>query len=287
MRVERHGRHRDRHGEERVLRHLQADVQHLGGRPHPPRRRVRPHDGPPEQQRRGKEEPVLQTVQPLVLQRRVEQRREMAPPHDGREQDPCNHGEREEPDDAGMEEREDPAAPRPGGGGAQEERDRPRVQQERRRHQREQHVLDHVVREQRGVVALHPGIQRHQDRQQAQHPRDRPAPRNRVCGVSPVDPPHAGAPQDRSDDHGQPDEWIALPAEQEREHVGLRRYLRPMRQGRSRKGPDGQAGEKQGDRAGPRRGWYRAPRTGRQQGRIHTRIVTRFRASTSGGRTAW
>ena len=168
---------------------------------------------------------MLQTVQPLVLQRRVEQRREMAPPHDGREQDPCNHGEREEPDDAGMEEREDPAAPRLRGGGAQEERDRPRVQQERRRHQREQHVLDHVIGEQGGVVALHPGIQRHQDRQQAQHPRDRPAPRNRVCGVSPVDPPHAGAPQDRSDDHGQPDEWDVEWATETEQEMGFRQAV--------------------------------------------------------------
>ena len=100
VRVE-HGRALEQHdGEERVLRHLEEDVQGPRRVRHPPRRRVQRDRRPPEQQRRAEEQRVLQVVDQRVLERRVEQRREVADPHDRREDHPGDDRERQDPDDS-------------------------------------------------------------------------------------------------------------------------------------------------------------------------------------------
>ena len=80
VRVERRRREQDHDREERVLGHLQEHVHAAGRMGHAPRRRIEADGRPPEQQRRAEEQDVLEVVDPRVLERQVEQRREVGCP---------------------------------------------------------------------------------------------------------------------------------------------------------------------------------------------------------------
>ena len=97
VRVEHGRRVQDRHRQERVLGHLQEQVHDPDGMAHPPRARVEADRRPPEQQPAGQEQGVLEIVDDRVLERRVEQRREVGPPHHRREDDPGHDREAPEP----------------------------------------------------------------------------------------------------------------------------------------------------------------------------------------------
>ena len=99
---------------------------------------------------------MLEVVDHRVLERRVEQRREMDRPHHRREHDPGRDRVAEEPHDPRVEDRQDPAVARRRRAQPQDEGDRRGQRQQRRGDQHQQHVLDHVDREQRRVVAADP-----------------------------------------------------------------------------------------------------------------------------------
>ena len=152
----------------------------------------------------------------------VEQRREVARPHDDREQEPRDDREREEPHDPRVEHRQDPAT----AGLRRRRRSRsvigPAYEQEQRRHEGQQQVLDHVDREQRRVVALDPRVERDQD---APAPRASTTPSarawhrvRRVARGSPGRTPVHHSTQ--RDDRRQPDERVERPAEEEAGRVG-------------------------------------------------------------------
>ena len=109
----------------------------------------------------------------------------------------------------------------PGRRDAKDERDRG-GQRDRRRSQEDQdHVLDHVDREQGRVVALDARLERHGDRREAQQEERRPIAGDRVRRVRRVDPPDGpqvcrGGRRER-----QPDRRVERPAEHER--CGIRR----------------------------------------------------------------
>ena len=67
---------------------------------------------------------MLEVVDQRILQRRVEQRREVARPHHRREDDPGHDRERQDPDDPGMQHRQDQAPPGPRRRDAQQQGDR-------------------------------------------------------------------------------------------------------------------------------------------------------------------
>ena len=99
VRIERRGGIQNDDGEERVLGHLEENVGDTGRVAESPRRGIEPDRRPPEQERAAEEQPMLDVVDQRVLERRVEQRREVARPHDrgeyhsrdDRERKPANH----------------------------------------------------------------------------------------------------------------------------------------------------------------------------------------------------
>ena len=88
VRVERRAREQDRHPEERVDRQLQEQVAGTRRVGEPARRRVGRDDRPPEQERGTEEQAVLEVVDATVLEREIEQRREVAEPDHEREGQP-------------------------------------------------------------------------------------------------------------------------------------------------------------------------------------------------------
>ena len=120
-----HGRRReDRQPQERRLRHAQeqvADPRRVG---QAPGRWVGADDGPPEEQRRAQVQRVLEDVDRLVVERRVEQRREVAAPHDRGEEDPGHDRERDHAHRPRVQHRQDHALSRLGRRHAQQQRDR-------------------------------------------------------------------------------------------------------------------------------------------------------------------
>ena len=165
-----------------------------------------------------------------VLERRVEQRREVDRPHHRREHDPRRDRVAEEPHDPRMEDRQDPAVAGRRRAQPQDEGDRRGQRQQRRRDQHQQHVLDHVDREQRGVVAADPGQEGEGQGQDAGEERDRPAARDRVRRVDRVDPPDRPQPPDGHGDQAEGRQRLERPAQQQR---GGRWAVRPGR-GRGR-----------------------------------------------------
>ena len=142
---------------------------------HPPRRRVGAHHRPPEQERREQVQAVLQPVGPLVLERHVEQRREVARPHARpRTAATTRPGTTGTGPAANGAPAGSSAAASPGDDARRSRHDRPGVQEQRRRDQVEQQVLDHVDREQRRVVGRDPRVQRDQQHGDPRHPRPGP-----------------------------------------------------------------------------------------------------------------
>ena len=94
--------------------------------------------------------------------------------------------------DPRMEDRQDPAPPRLGRADPQDERDRRGEGQQRGRDEHQQHVLDHVDREQRGVVPVDARQQREGEREHPGQERDRPPARDGVGRDGPHRP--AGPP---------------------------------------------------------------------------------------------
>ena len=139
---------------------------------------------------------MLEAVRPLVLEREVEQRREVAGPHDGREQRSTtttgNDRRRTTAEwSTGRIQRRRDLGRR----GLEEQGDRSREQQERRPDERQQQVLDHVHREQRRVVGGEPGVDaRYRTASTPDHPVGRPAAGDRVGRMRPVRAPDARRP---------------------------------------------------------------------------------------------
>ena len=205
-------------------------VQDPGRRLELPRRRVGPDDRPPEQQRRDEEQGVLEAVRPRVLEGEVEQRREVAGPHDRREHDPRHHRERQPADDRGVEHGQDPAAAHVGRRGLEEQRDRPGEQQEGRRRPASAAGA--------GPCASRTAWCR---RRRARSPRrtgprprrppSRPSGGGRSGGAdapgSPAGPP---PPQQQREHRRQPGQRVERPAEQQARGVGRHRDRRAVGQ---------------------------------------------------------
>ncbi len=111
MRIERLRRREDGQAEERRLGHAQEEVRDSCRVGQAPGRRIGANDGPPEEQCRAQIKGVLEEMDEVVLERRVEERGEVAGPHDGGEQDPRDHREGKDPHDARVEHREQEALP--------------------------------------------------------------------------------------------------------------------------------------------------------------------------------
>ncbi len=158
---------------------------------------------------------MLEVVGQPVLQGEIEQRREMGRPHDPGEDQPRHDRVGEHPERPRMEDREQPAPADPRRRHAECQRDRRPQRDERRGDQREQDVLDHVDREEGGVVALDPGLERDRDRGQAAEEGDRPDARHPVRRMRGVDPADGDDPRERHDRQGQGDRRIERPAEDE------------------------------------------------------------------------
>ncbi len=124
-------------------------------------------------------------------------------PHDAREQDPGHDREREHADDPRMEHGQDPALAGRRRGHPEDERDRRGERDERRRDHGEQHVLDHVHREEDRVVAVDPGQQRDGDRGHAQAEGRRPSPRHGVGWMRRVHRSDRPPPPAHRDDDGE------------------------------------------------------------------------------------
>ncbi len=249
VRVERHGRVEDDERQERVLGHLGEQVADPGRVAHPPGRRIERHGGPPEEERPAQEQQVLEVVDQRILERRVEQRREVDRPHHRGEHQPRRHGVGHDPDDPRMQHRQEPAMARLRGAQAEDQRDRCRQREQRGGDQHQQHVLDHVDREQRGVVA---GDPRHQGERQRGHPaeeRDRPPTRDGVRGVDGVDPPDRPQPPADGDRDAQRRQRLERPAEQER--PGRRGLEGHRAVGRRRTGQDAATRQREADRDRP------------------------------------
>ena len=104
----------------------------------------------------------------------------------------------------------------------QDQGHRPGQRDQRRRDQGQQHVLDHVDREQRRVVPVDPGQQGEGDGQQAAGEGDRARARHRVRRVRPVDLPDGPPPPADGGQQAERGEGFEGPAEQQ---VGDRRRL--------------------------------------------------------------
>ena len=182
--------------EERVLGHLEEDVQAPGpgaasatapGRARRPATRTA---APPP-----RNSTCSRSWTSRVLERRVEQRREVGPPHDaGEERARRRPGWRDARSDAASG---GPAGSSAGGRRGEATRRSSVIGAARAMSgaatSDQQDVLDHVDREQRRVVALDPGQQRERDRGQPAEERDGPARAargRRVGGVRPAGPPH-------------------------------------------------------------------------------------------------
>ncbi len=138
---------------------------------------------------------MLEVVQPGVLEGGVEERREVGPPHDAREEEPGDERMAEESHDARVEDGQDPFPPDLRRRDAQHQGDRRGENDGWRRKEDQDHVLDHVDREQGRVVALDARLERDRDRRESQQEEDRPVPGHgarRVRGVDPPDGPQVG-----------------------------------------------------------------------------------------------
>ena len=265
MRVQ-HGRRAEQDdGEERVLGHLQEHVHGPDRVRHPPRRGVDRDGRPPEQQAHAEIERVLQVVGQRILERQVEQRREVGRPHDGGEGDPGDDRER------GHAHRPANAGPAGSSGGAcrsrqpKEQRDRRGQGEERGRHEGQQDVLDHVDREQRRVVALDAGQQRERDRGHAEPERHGPPSGHGIARVRRVHPAHRPAPPHDGDEDAERRQRWERPAEEERgQGRGLGRRRTVCRHGT---GEGGEAGGATRAPARPRRAAAVANRSTRARDR--------------------
>ena len=195
---------------------------------------------------------MLEVVDERVLERRVEQRREVAPHITAANSDP---GDDREADEAAR-----PASGGPAGSSAAASRARrpagasvigaasassgaaTRI---------EQQVLDHVDREQRRVVALDPRQQRERQGRHAGEEGDGPPARHAVCRVRRVDPADRPRPPHERDQDRQRRQRLERPAE---EQIGRRRRLRRHRA----RGPRAGAAAATNTSAAPRRQRRRA-----------------------------
>ena len=232
VRVQRGRGEQDRHGEERVQRHLRG-------------RRTGPAPGSRAATAPGRaRRPATRTAAPRrgtgrargrwtprVLEGEVEQRREVADPHDAprtratrrpgsdsrRTTVEWSTGRSQRRRTSGVEARRSrvigAASSRSGG-----------------RDEHQQQVLDHVHREQRGVVGGDPGVHGVQDREHADHPVGRPAAGDRVERMRPVRPLDPHAPQQQREHRRQPGQRVERPAEQQARGVGRHRDRGAVRQ---------------------------------------------------------
>ena len=158
---------------------------------------------------------MLHVVDERVLERRVEQRREVTDPHRGREQEPGDDGEREEAQDAGMEHRQDPPLPGRWRRDTQHQRHGCGQRDQRCGNQRQQDVLDHVDREQSRVVLVDPGQEGEGDREHAAGEGHASAAWHGVRRVQCIDPPDRPGPPREGDQDGQGRQRLERPAEEE------------------------------------------------------------------------
>ena len=215
VRVEGIRRAEEDHGEEGVLRQLQEHVHRSDGVGHAPGRRILGDRRPPEQERAAQEQHVLQVVDEGVFKRCVEERREMAHPHDRSEGQPGDHREREHARHACVQDGQDPATTGAWICHPEEQGDRRGERDERCCHQREQDVLDHVDGKQRRVVGIDAGQQRDGDGAHAEAERDRPTAGHGIgwmTGIDPADGPPPGTEGDRDAEGRQ---RLERPAEEE------------------------------------------------------------------------
>ncbi len=215
MGVQRRRRAQDRQPEERVLGHLEEGVDDPGRLAHPPRVGIEGDHRPPEQAGGHEVQDVLELVDDRLLERRIEDRREVGAPHREGEQQPRHDRERHDPDRQRVEDRQDQPLARFRACESEQEGDRRAEREQRRRDQGQQDVLDHVEAEQCRVVALDRRLERDEDRPEAEQPAHRADRRDGVAGVRPIDRPDrpevAGRGQDDRDDDGR----VERPGEQD------------------------------------------------------------------------
>ena len=177
---------------------------------------------------------MLEVVDQRVLEGRIEQRRHVAAPHDGREEEPGHERMGDHLDDPRAEHGEDPAVANFGRCHAQQEGDRGGQHEAGAGPEDDERVLDHVDGEELGVVALDPGEQGDGEAGQADEPEDGPVARAPGCRgwarVDPPDGPQVGGGGERasgSTTWG----WSDQP-ERNAAEVGRRRHLAAVGQGR-------------------------------------------------------
>ena len=269
MGVERARGEQDGHRQERVLWHLEEDVAHSGRIAHPVRGGIHSDDRPPEQQAGQEEQDVLEVVDQGILERQLEQRREVRAPHHPCEDQPGDDGMAQEcQDPAAVQDREDHPLACLWGGRPQELRHRRPERKERWSDERQDDVLDHVDREEGRVIPGNPGQQGEGNARQAGQEREPSAIRNPVTGMSAIDRAEQHYPDDRGHEQRKGDGRLEVPAKEElwpRRRVGIGRA---RARDRSKQGAHGHCN------------WYADEAAG-DRGEAHRRHVPTLRRRAS------
>jgi hypothetical protein len=148
------------------------------------------------------EQDVLQVVQPGVLERRVEQRREVGAPHHPGEQQPGDDRVGQPANDPRVEDRQEVAPPDVRPGGAQGERHRPDRAISGAATRISSTCWTMWIENRRGVVLLDARLERERDREQPAEERERPRRGHGVGRMGGVHAPDGDDPGERRPSSG-------------------------------------------------------------------------------------
>ena len=118
--------------------------------------------------------------------------------------------------------------PEPRPSDAESQGDRGAQDEQRRRHEGQQDVLDHVHGEEGRVVPLDDRLERDLDRDEPTEERDDPRSRHRVRGMLAVDSPDHGQVDDGDEEDRQGDERVEAPVEEDVRRPGRHEGIRPV-----------------------------------------------------------